>query len=50
MAYDILRVLAGQAPVVPIPDFQDAYQTQRVLEAVTISAQEHRPIKLSQVK
>jgi predicted dehydrogenase len=50
MAYDILRVLAGQAPVVPIPDFQDAYQTQRVLEAAMISAQEHRPVKLSQVK
>ena len=50
MAYDILRVLAGQAPVVPIPDFQDAYQTQRVLEAAMISAQERRPVKLSQVK
>ena len=32
-AYDILRVLAGEEPTVPIPDFDDAYQTQRVLEA-----------------
>ena len=33
-AYDILRVLAGEKPTVPLPDFEDAYQTQRVLEAV----------------
>ena len=39
-AYDILRVLAGEAPTVPIPDFEDAYQTQRVLEAALISAVE----------
>ena len=50
MAYDILRVLAGQKPIVPIPDFQDAYQTQRVLEAVSLSAKNRCPIKLSEVK
>ena len=48
-AYDILRVLAGEAPTVPIPDFQDAYQTQRVLEAALISAAERRPVKLDEV-
>lgn len=48
-AYDILRVIAGQDPVVPIPDFEDAYQTQRVLEAALISAQERRPVKLEEV-
>ena len=50
MAYDILRVLAGKKPVVPIPDFQDAYQTQRVLEAVMLSAKKKCAIKLSSVK
>lgn len=50
MAYDILRVLAGRKPTVPIPDFQDAYETQRVLEAATISAKEKGWVKLSQVK
>ncbi len=50
MAQDILRVLAGKKPVVPIPDFQDAYQTQRVLEAMLISARQKRPVKLSTVK
>ena len=49
-AYDILKVLAGEAPTVPIPDFEDAYQTQRVLEAAMISAEERRPVKLDDVK
>lgn len=48
-AYDILRVIAGQDPVVPIPDFGDAYQTQRILEAALISADERRPVKVEEV-
>jgi len=50
MAYDILRVLAGKKPTLPLPDFQDAYQTQRVLEAALISAKKKRPVKLKDVK
>jgi len=49
-ASDMLRVLAGQEPIVPIPDFEDAYQTQRVLEAALISAHDKRWVKLSAVK
>ena len=49
-AYDILRVLAGEEPTVPIPDFEDAYQTQRVLEASLLSAQERRPVSMDEVK
>jgi predicted dehydrogenase len=49
-AFDILKVLAGEAPTVPIPDFEDAYQTQRVLEASLLSAAERRPIKIDDVK
>jgi len=49
-AADIISVLAGKKPVVPLPDFNDAYQTQRVLEAVELSAKNRCPIKLSQVK
>jgi len=49
-AYDILKVLAGEEPTVPLPDFEDAYQTQRVLEAALISAAERRPVKLEEVK
>ena len=49
-AYDILRVLAGEEPTVPIPDFEDAYQTQRVLEASLLSAEGRRPVNLEEVK
>ena len=49
-AYDILRVLGGEEPTVPIPDFEDAYQTQRVLEAALVSADERRPVSLEEVK
>jgi predicted dehydrogenase len=50
MAYDILRALAGEKPTVPLPDFEDAYQTQRVLEAAMISAGEKRWVKMATVK
>jgi predicted dehydrogenase len=50
MAADILRVLSGQEPEAPLPDFDDAYQTQRVLEAALLSAKERTAIKLAQVK
>jgi predicted dehydrogenase len=49
-AYDILRVLAGKKPIVPLPDFQDAYETQRVLEAVMLAVKEKGPVKLKDVK
>ena len=49
-AYDICRVLSGEEPVVPIPDFENAYQTQRVLEAALISASERCPVDLKDVK
>jgi predicted dehydrogenase len=48
-AYDILQVLSGHEPTVPIPDFNDAYQTQRVLEAALIAADERRPVSLGEV-
>jgi predicted dehydrogenase len=49
-AADIMQVIAGKKPVVPIPDFADAYQTQRVLHAAIESARNRCPVKLSQVK
>lgn len=50
MAYDMILSMNNQKPVVPLPDFEDAYQTQRVLEAALISAGEKRWVKLSSVK
>jgi len=49
-AADICRVLAGDEPTVPLPDFDDAYQTQRVLAAVQLSAKDASRVKLSEVK
>lgn len=49
-ASDILRVLNGEQPVVPIPDFEDAYQTQRVLEASLLAATERRWVNMDEVK
>jgi predicted dehydrogenase len=49
-AYDFLCQIAGQEPTVPIPDFEDAYNTQRVLEAALISASEKRWINVDEVK
>jgi predicted dehydrogenase len=49
-AADILRTLGGQQPTVPLPDFEDAYQTQRVLEAALIAAEKKIWIAMADVK
>ena len=49
-AADIVRALSGKNPVVPLPDFEDAYQTQRVLEAALRSARQRRAVKLSDMR
>jgi predicted dehydrogenase len=49
-AADMLNVLGGAAPVVPLPDFEDAFKTQLVLEAATVSAAERRPVKIAEFK
>ena len=47
---DILSVLGGKPPVVPLPDFEDAWKTQQVLEAAFVSAREGRVVKVSEIK
>ncbi|HOA72410.1 MAG TPA: Gfo/Idh/MocA family oxidoreductase [Phycisphaerae bacterium] len=49
-AADIMMVLGKKTPTVPLPDFADAYETQRVLEAALLSAANRTPIKISEVK
>ena len=49
MAADIVRVLGGAEPELPLPDFEDAYQTQRVLEAALVSAREGCAVPLSEI-
>ncbi len=49
-AADIFTILGGGSPVVPMPDFADAYQVQRVLQAVVLSDKNHCPIQIAEVK
>ena len=50
MAADILKVLGRRRPELPLPDFADAYETQRVLEAALISAKERTAIPMREVR
>ncbi|MDH3585342.1 MAG: Gfo/Idh/MocA family oxidoreductase [Phycisphaerae bacterium] len=50
MASCMFCEVAGRKMEVAMPDFEDAYQTQRVLEAAVTSARERTPVKLSEVK
>ena len=50
MAYDILRKLNGEEPVIPLPSFTDAYNTQRVLEAALRSAEKKEWVLMDDVK
>jgi predicted dehydrogenase len=50
MVADIMAVLAGQEPILPVPTIDDAYETQRVLEAALISAKNRAAIKMGEVK
>ena len=45
-AADIVMALGRKRPVVPIPDFADAYETQRVLDAAVRCARTRRPVRL----
>ncbi|MDH3704696.1 MAG: Gfo/Idh/MocA family oxidoreductase [Acidimicrobiia bacterium] len=45
-AADILTMVGGGTPVVPMPDFADALQTQKVLHAAIESARQHAPITI----
>jgi predicted dehydrogenase len=49
-AADILSVIGGKQPVVPLPDFEDAFKTQQVLEAAIVSAEQRRPVKIEEMQ
>jgi predicted dehydrogenase len=46
----MMRVLGGGSPEVPLPDFCDAYETQRALEAIALSAEHGTRVRLDEVK
>jgi predicted dehydrogenase len=49
MAADVLRALSGKRPELPLPDFDDAFRTQRVLEAAVVSAREGSAVRLADI-
>jgi predicted dehydrogenase len=49
-AADILTMIAGGTPVVPMPDFADALKTQKVLHAAIESARQRSPITISNLQ
>jgi len=48
-AADIILDLTGGTPVMPLPDFEDAFRTQCVLEAALVSARQRRPVAVDEV-
>lgn len=50
MVADIMLALAGQDPIEPLPDFADAYETQRVLEAALLAAKHRAAVKINEIK
>ena len=49
-AADILTMVGGGTPVVPMPDFADALKTQKVLHAAIESARQRTPITIDDSK
>jgi predicted dehydrogenase len=47
---DMMMDLGGGTPVIPLSDFEDSYRTQQVLEAAVISAQQRRPVNMSEIE
>jgi hypothetical protein len=45
----MLLAIAGEDPVVALPDFADALETQKVLAAALVSAREHTPVDLAEL-
>jgi predicted dehydrogenase len=50
MVADMMAVLGGGEATIPLPDFADAYETQRVLEAASLAAKHRAAVRLSEVK
>ena len=48
-AADIVRELGGEPPELPLPDFADAYQTQRIMEAAILAARHRSAVPVADV-
>ncbi len=45
----MMMALGAKTPTVPLPDFEDAYKTQQVLEAAMVSAEQRRPVTIAEI-
>ncbi|MBI1372647.1 MAG: gfo/Idh/MocA family oxidoreductase [Phycisphaera sp.] len=50
LSSSMFNVIGRKKPEVPVPDFEDAYQTQRVLEGAVLSARNRTWINMKDVK
>ncbi len=50
MVADMMAALADEEPIVPLPSFADAYETQRVLEAAMLASKHRAAVKLAEIK
>jgi predicted dehydrogenase len=48
-AADMILEAAGATPAAPLPDFEDAWKTQRVLDAALVAARERRAVRVADV-
>ena len=49
-AADIVKAIGGGEPEAPLPDFADAFETQRVMEAALLSARRGAPVEVPEVE
>jgi predicted dehydrogenase len=50
MSADIINMIAGKDPVVPMPCFADAFEVQKVLHAVAESDKHRTPVSVAEIK
>ena len=48
-AADIIQEISGGSPAVELPDFEDAYRTQRALHAALVAAREGHVVALGEI-
>ena len=48
--YENMRAIAKLEPIAPIATFRDAYEVDRTIEAIRLSAKEERWVKLEEIQ
>ena len=48
--YENMRAIAGLEPIAPVATFRDAYEVDRTIEAIRLSAKEERWVRLEEIQ